>query len=183
MTTTNRLKVLDAFPEHLLEALPVLNQHGVLPSGDYAPTRTDFEDRFVNSGDSTIRKLIYDGWNLHKQSLIQDGLAESAWQLLNGSFTTSKNAPGDIDIAVEVPVDGDTLERLHASSPIVRLLQGSNMKEKYKCDAYPIYSLPISHKNYQAVTVEAIRYWTKWFGQTRQGIPKGRVWAKVGGLR
>jgi len=175
---------LDAFPNESLKELPEFNEHGVLPPEDYFPSRIDFEIRFVNYGDAVVRKRIYEGWNRHREQLVSDGLAKSARQLVNGSFTTSKHAPNDIDIVVEVPINDDVLERLKepsaATSAIVRLLQGPKMKEQYQCDAYPIYCLSIAHKDYEAITLKAIRYWTKWFGQTRQGIPKGRIWTTVG---
>jgi hypothetical protein len=107
----------------------------------------------------------------------------SSRQLLNGSFTTSKSSPGDIDIAVEVPLDGDIERRLMELSPVIQLLQGPEMKGRFKCDAYPIYVLPVGTKDYDRVTLDGVRYWTKWFGRTRDGIRKGRVWASVGGLR
>ncbi len=175
---------LDSFPDESSSQLPEFNEHDVLPGGDYFPSRTDFEKRFVSYGDAVARRTIYEGWNKHRERLALDGLTRSARQLVNGSFTTSKPAPNDIDIAVEVPIDDDMLERLKqssaATSAIVKLLQGPRMKEQYKCDAYPIYCLPIMHKDYEAITLKAIRYWTKWFGQTRQGIPKGRVWTTIG---
>ena len=114
--------------------------------------------------------------------LLQAGLAASARQLLDGSFITTKAAPGDIDLAVEVPLAGTTAAHLQAALPIRELLRGPEMKSLYKCDAYPIFSLPRDHADYESVTTEAIRYWTKWFG-ARAGAPKGRVWVATGGLR
>lgn len=54
------------------------------------------------------------------------------------------------------------------------------MKSEYLCDAYPIFCLPEEDPDYLAVTVAAIRYWTKWFGTSRSGQAKGRVWSSVG---
>lgn len=34
----------------------------------------------------------------------------------------------------------------------------------------------------EKVTVAGLRYWMKWFGRTRVGMEKGRVWASVGGF-
>jgi len=173
---------LDNLPDITVTGLPDFNEHGVLPSGDYFPTNAAFESRFVYSGDPAIRQPVYEGWIKHRQQLMMDGLAESSRQLVNGSFTTSKPDPNDIDIAVEFRVDGDMFENLLPTSPIVRLLRGSKLKEHYKCEAYPIFCLPSDHHLYESVTLESIRYWTKWFGPTRENIPKGRVWTTVGGL-
>jgi hypothetical protein len=54
------------------------------------------------------------------------------------------------------------------------------MKPVFSCDAYPIYALPKSDPLYASVTVRAIEYWTKWFGRSRTGAAKGRVWATTG---
>src|SRR2546423_280372 len=102
---------MSSFPNNLIEVLPGFDATGTLPPGDYSPTQSDFEDRFVNTGDARRRRAIYEGWIRHRQALIRDGLAESARQLLNGSYMTSKEVPGDIDIAVEVPVTKAHLER------------------------------------------------------------------------
>ena len=175
--------MLDTFPDSFRPDLPQLNQHGVLPPGDYAPDRASFEARFVSTDGSSARQEIYASWNRHRRDLLRNNLPQSAHQLLNGSFTTAKEVPGDMDLVVEVPIDEDMSTQLQALAPVIALLQGPAMKPLYKCDAYPIYSLPPDHEFYERVTVAAIRYWTKWFGQTRTGSPKGRVWTTVGGLK
>jgi hypothetical protein len=166
--------MLDSFPDSLRSDLPPFNEHGVLPPGDYFPDRTSFEARFVNTETSPVRQAINAGWNRHRHDLVRNGLAPSARQLLNGSFTTAKEVPGDLDL-------GDITAQLPVLAPVLALLQGPVMQPLYQCDAYPIYSLPPDHEHYKHVTVEAIRYWTKWFGHTRAGRPKGRVWTTVGG--
>ena len=40
----------------------------------------------------------------HRKALLEAGIPAQAKQLLNGSYTTSKASPNDIDIAVEVPI-------------------------------------------------------------------------------
>lgn len=50
--------------------LPAFNQDGLLPPGDYAPTRADFEARFVKVLSGT-REGIYEGWNRHRADLMQ----------------------------------------------------------------------------------------------------------------
>lgn len=111
-------------------------------------------------------------------------MPDTARQLLNGSYTSAKESPGDIDIAVEAPMSHSRdLANFAPDHPIARLLLGSLMKPAYHCDAYPIYALPKSDAYYAAVTARAIEYWTKWFGRARSGTPKGRLWATTGGLR
>ncbi len=144
----------------------------------------EFEMRFVEIGDRGQRASIYRGWNEHRHELVRARVPEAARQLLNGSYTTTKESPGDIDIAVEVPISHSReMASLTPDHPIVKLLQGPVMKSAYLCDAYPIYALPKGDPHYASVTVRAIEYWTKWFGRSRSGALKGRLWATTGGLK
>lgn len=177
------MDILSSFPEEFENALPPFNSNGLIEPGDFSPTRTEFEERFVNIGDVDRRHSIYNGWNQHREALLHAGSSESSRQLLNGSFTTNKPSPGDIDIAVEVSIDDATPLAISRVKPISDLLQGPLMKTDYYCDAYPVYCLPIDHPQYEQITAKAIKYWTKWFARTRNHVPKGRIWATTGGLR
>jgi hypothetical protein len=169
------------FPASLTPSLPPLEAYGLLPPGDYGPTADAFEACFV--GTHAGRGEVYGGWNRHRAALRTAGLAESCRQLLNGSFTTAKPDPGDIDIAVEVPITyGRLLAPEGKDAEVRRLLSGPEARDAFRCDAYPIYCLPEDDPRFELVTRSAIRYWTKWFGTTREGRAKGRVWATVGGL-
>lgn len=178
------LNFLSDFPTRLESSIPLFNAEGCLPPGDFLPPQIEFERRFVSTGDQVQRASIYQGWNLHRHELMDAGVPDTARQLLNGSYTTAKESPADIDIAVEVPVfHSRELANFAPDHPIARLLLGPLMKAEYHCDAYPIYALPKSDAHYVAVTARAIEYWTKWFGRTRSGTTKGRLWAAAGGLR
>ncbi len=63
------------------------------------------------------------------------------------------------------------------------MLQGQHTKPLYQRDAYAIYVLPNNDRLYASVTTGAIEYWPKWFGRSRSGTPKGRMWATTGGLK
>jgi hypothetical protein len=176
--------MLSEFPGKFDGAIPLFTGEGTLPTGDFLPSRLEFEMRFVNTGDTLRRSSIYEGWNRHRRALIVAGSVPEAYQLLDGSYTTAKDSPGDIDIAVEVRVlRGEALKSLTTDDPVLNLLQGPRMKPRYDCDAYPIFVLPKSDPSYTSVTTGAIQYWTKWFGRTRTGTEKGRVWATTGGFR
>lgn len=174
---------LSVFPKLAVSALPAFGSSGSLPAGDFLPGRDDFEARFVHAGNHRRRAEIYDGWNRHRAALVRAGIPGSGYQLLNGSVTTSKESPDDLDSVVEVPVarssDMASMDRDHA---VVRLLQGPPTKREFFCHAYPLYSLPLTDELYEAVTLRYLRYWTKWFSRDRLGRRKGRVWATAGGL-
>jgi Family of unknown function (DUF6932) len=169
---------LERLPDVFDPRLPRFSAEGLIPPGDYLPSEADFLSRFVARSDR--RHEIFAGWNRHREALLDAGLDAETRQLLNGSFTTDKSEPGDIDVAVEVPI---TKDELRAGSPALVLLAGPSMKARFECDAYAILCLPTTDPEYERVTVEAIRYWTKWFARTRDGRIKGRIWARTGGLR
>ena|ERR1043165_3998897 len=108
----------------LTRGLSELNSDGVLPVGDYAPNRMEFERAFVDIGNHARRGEIYTGWNVHRKQLQLDGLSAMAWEVLDGSFTEATWEPGDIDIVVEYPITSAELPMLASSTPIFRLLQG-----------------------------------------------------------
>lgn len=171
---------LDDFPEHLDPHLPPWNERGTLPIGDYGPSDALLRERLASG--SPRREEIHRGWLRHRQALAKAGLPAKARELLDGSFTTEKLEPGDLDLAVEVALDGRALAALDAGSPLLHLLSGPGAKFDFSCDAYPIFCLPKSDPDYERVTLHFIRYWTKWFGTDRLGRPKGRVWSRVGGV-
>lgn len=158
--------------------LPPFNSDGNLPPGDYWPSTAEFEARFVSVPGSASRSPIYQGFNRHRIELIAHGVADAAPCLLDGSFTTNKCDPEDIDLVVEV--DESTLFR---SRGLQQLLSGPNTKADFLCDAYPLIVYDDTHPNYKAVTESGRAYWEKWFGTDRTGNSKGRVWSNVGGFR
>jgi len=162
--------------------LPPLTDEGLLPPGDFAPNRFEFERAFVDIGNTERRRSIYAGWNRHRNQLQEDGLTHSARELLDGSFTSNAWEPQDIDIVVEYPVTSTELRTLTQASPILRLLQGRLTKGEFGCDAYPLFSLPENDPAYEKVTLAGLRYWVRWFGRTRLGVEKGRIWASVSGF-
>jgi hypothetical protein len=98
----------------------------------------EFESRFVETGDRPQRASIYRGWNSHRRELVRAGIPEASRQLLDGSYTTAKKSPGDMDIAVEVPLSHNgELAALTLDHPVVKLLLGPLMKQAYLCDDLP----------------------------------------------
>jgi hypothetical protein len=159
-------------------ALPAFDAHGNLPPGDYWPAQTDFEERFVHLRSTSSRADIYDGFKRHRSALLAAGIDQTADCLLDGSYTTSKLDPGDIDLVVEVEATV-----FDSSARVQELLSGPDAKQDFHCDAYPLLVYPQSDPHFQAVTVQGRAYWRKWFGRDRQNQEKGHVWAKAQGFR
>jgi hypothetical protein len=158
--------------------LPPFDGHGNLPSGDYWPAESDFEARFVAVHGSASREQIYNGFKHHRAELVAAGVDGDAPSLLNGSYTTSKLDPGDIDLVVEVDADA-----FMQSARQQELLRGPENKPEFSCDAYPLLVLPADHPQYEQITVKGRSYWHKWFARDRANNPKGRVWTSVRGFR
>lgn len=158
--------------------LPPFDAQGNLPSGDYWPDEATFEECFVSVRGSSSREKIYVGFKSHRVALLAAGVEDDSKCMLDGSYTTTKLDPEDIDLVVEV--DGDCYlqsERLQA------LLSGPHSKPAFCCDAYPVLVFPEDHPHYEKATAEGRRYWHKWFGRDRANSPKGRVWATARGFR
>jgi hypothetical protein len=167
-------------PTTAVQVLPQFNNDGNLPAGDYFPTTSDFEARFVRVPGSTTREEIYKGFQRHRQELLACMVPPSANCLLDGSFTTSKVDPHDIDLVVVL--DPATIPASHAKR-VGELLSGPGAKQDYHCDAYALLEYPTNHPYYNSVTVQGRAYWLKWFGRDRRGNDKGRVWSEVGGFK
>lgn len=165
------------------DSLPPWNGDGSLPPGNYWPCRTAFEGALVNVSSSSTRGTIYDGWNEHRRNLLSLGCSGTCQYLLNGSFTTAKVDPGDLDLVLFFPHDPSLPTDNDALPHILVLLQGPNTKSTHHCDAYPVPVFPVSHPDYVKVTLKAIDYWMKWFSKDRAGREKGRVWCHLSGLR
>lgn len=165
------------------DALPSWGVGGGLLEGNYWPSKVDFEHKFVDVAGSNTRMPIYEGWNSHRADLLQSGCCPSSYCLLNGSYTTQKLDPQDLDMVVAIKHDPGSPTDSAQLPGILALLQGPGMKAAYRCDAYPLVILPEDHADYEHVTAKGVAYWLKWFGQDRSGHAKGRVWSKLSGLR
>lgn len=163
--------------------LPGWSAHGALPAGDYWPTQGSFEAVLVRVEGSSTRAAIYSGWNSHRSALRTVGCDDMACCLLNGSYTTTKQDPNDLDLVVFLDVDPDDADSVTRFERAAPLLQGPKAKDPYLCDAYAVPVLPRSHPDHEAVTAKAKAYWLKWFARDRAGRLKGRVWTRLGGFR
>jgi len=171
---------LQSTPAANIQPLPAFDGNGNLPVGDYWPTQAAFEETFVDVVGSRSRREIYEGFRRHRSELLSCGLLNTATCLLDGSFTTSKLNPGDIDLVVEV--DPMTIDPTKEHR-LLELLSGPGAKPEFHCDAYPLWVLDPSDPDYHAVTVGGREYWHKWFARDRNGNSKGRIWSDLGGFK
>lgn len=175
---------LDKLPVVPTNDLPDFNSDGNLPIGEFAPTEQDFEQRFVYTGEDA-RRIIYEGLLRHRSALQEAGVPPEARQLLNGSFVSAAPVPGDIDIAVEIPVGStqEIKELENAGPPYLFRDLDLSIRNEFKCHVFVIFRLPESDPDYQRVTESSIRCCTGFLAKDRwTNECKGRLWSTVGGF-
>ena len=113
--------------------IPAFTKEGYLPPGIYTATIDELESRFSTN---IIRKDLF--FNLIK--LIEDlKLIECGAIYIDGSFTTNKRLPKDIDVCW----DNRGIDYNYAKTSLPILFDFSdgrrNQQLKYKCDIFPAY--------------------------------------------
>lgn len=78
-------------------AIPEFTEIGLLPSGVHTCTLDELQDRF-DGGFASHRYKLFLRLRAYLQRVKGTGLA--AWVAVDGSFVTTKEAPGDIDLVV-----------------------------------------------------------------------------------
>ncbi|MDA9415715.1 hypothetical protein XH81_12805 [Bradyrhizobium sp. CCBAU 25360] len=149
------------------------NGHGYLEAGLHVFDKEEFEALFVTSfPHSPTRKWIFDGYKQHCKEIVD--LVGACEQFLDGSFVTSKNDPGDVDLVMFI--DATVVDALphEKQQALMQLVAGPDTKAKYLCDAYfcPVY--PDGHPMSEPARAKR-KYWMGEFGYDRSDVPKGIV--------
>ena len=129
-----------------------------------------FEQFFVNNFPfSTTRNVIYSGLLLYLSDFgntLRQLKYPGLWKVwLNGSFTTNKIIPADIDIVNVLADDTALRSNKYSFEPFF----ARNARKTYGVDAY---FLLVNESN-QAK--ELLTYWQNWLGTDRFGFSKGIV--------
>jgi len=101
---------------------------------------------------------------------LSEKLSHPFYQWVDGSFTTTKQEPRDIDVVTFVNYLDFKPELLLFD---MNRTQGA-VKAVYNVDSYLVFVVPSDHKNYLDY-MDQIAYWTKQFGHDRQKNKKGRI--------
>lgn len=80
-------------------SIPSLTQYGLLPSGVHTCSLTEAIDLFVTN---PRRERLWEQFLAFTNWLGEQGIEGPLWAILNGSFTTSKLEPQDIDVVIEL---------------------------------------------------------------------------------
>ena len=164
--------------------IPAFNQKGYLPPGLHEATLEEFKARFVDRvPESATRNDIYAGYMDYSKDLSKLDILIKQW--LDGSFTTKKVNPNDLDLFSQV--DALKLNNRYICDQFLRLVVNkdqSNRKHlntKYKCDPFAIAVYPPEHKLHN-ITAKTINYWLNSFGHDIKASgkpPKGMIDVKL----
>jgi hypothetical protein len=136
---------------------------GLFPAGFRDVSLEELEDLFVAPFESPQRrKHLVERLRAFLDLVSQFGLNWEIW--LNGSFSTEKTEPNDVDVALFFEPDQVNALDSRRQAVLARLASNrTEVKLRYSCDAYFL----------NAADVELRSYWRGWFGFSREEIPKG----------
>ena len=132
-------------------------------AGLHEITENDFENIFVVpfKGSATRSTLIL-RLKAYLKELKEIGLNFEIW--IDGSFSTNKSDPNDIDIAVFASSDDINGLAIDKRDKLMLLLgEHDIVRARYNCD---VYFVPLGNEI-------ARSYWRGWFGFSRGETPKG----------
>lgn len=131
-------------------------------------TAQTIKERFVEAfPESKTRSNIFSGYLRYVGDFSRD--VGPAWgQWVNGSFTTTKVNPNDIDLVNLVGAG----EVNRAGAKFRKFLTEHGSKETYLVDGYFIPCYPEGDER-SAITRKRVAYWLKHFGHDRRDRPKG----------
>jgi hypothetical protein len=159
--------------------IPIFDAHGNLSVGRLfggassslsIASLAEMHERFVVQFPSSAnRQEIWEGWMRHRGELEGTGVPYAT--LVNGSFTTGKPEPSDVDLCVLM--DGDSLSNLDPAKVDVvqKLMNGPACKADYLCDSYPLVVYSFQDPRF-ALTLTQLTYWTRVFGIDRDDRQK-----------
>jgi hypothetical protein len=160
--------------------IPHFDRYGNLPVGDlfavgagypllHASLREIHERFVVQVHGSVERPRIWDGWMRHRTELESVGVQYTT--LVNGSFLTAKQEPGDVDLCILLDAGEVNRLGLQEQNQLLPLLSGPACKPDFLCDVYSIIVHPFGDPRFP-LTLERFAYWTRVFGIDRQGRQK-----------
>lgn len=152
--------------------IPYFDPNGNLPPGCYKPKLKEFEEHFVdNFPDSSSRPDIYEGY-IDFSILLCEEMPSATKQIVNGSFTTNKNEPEDIDMIIVF--DSDLLTH-NEKNKCPFLMNNTSIMQGYRCHSFPLVKYPKSKEELYNKYLEKKAYWMDCWGSDRDNNPKGLI--------
>ena len=161
--------------------IPDFNEKGHLPSGVHEATIEDFKTRFVdNVPESKTRTGVFAGYMDYRNDILDLDIVIKQW--LDGSFTTRKVDPNDLDVishvdALKISKNRYTIDQFRRLFIDGIQSNRGHLNSKYKCDPFAIVVYPPNHK-FHNLTLNTINYWLDCFGHDSRVAgrpPKGLI--------
>lgn len=143
------------------DAIPKSDKLGNLPPGCYKADPNKFKSHFVdNHSGSVTRQSVFDGYQKYCHRIVETDSAINQW--IDGSFTTDKIDPGDIDLFTIF--DGTKLnDDLDMYNEVNELISATLMKNTYKCHGFGVCKYPeemeVLHQVYKEKKEFYLDYW------------------------
>jgi hypothetical protein len=133
-----------------------------------------FKEKFVDSfsGSNRIRrKIIFDKFLKFLKKYQQIDIIDKIW--INGSYTTLKEDPSDMDIVIHYYRKFYDSEKRNNKS-VNDLLKHNQIFDNYECDAFFVPIYPKNNEKYKII-IESYNSWLDWFTSDKEGNKKGIV--------
>lgn len=141
----------------------------LLPAGIHDVALSDVDNHFLSSFPSSkTRKNLISGLTQFTLALSQFGIRYELW--IDGSFTTEKLDPNDIDLVVFLSSQEVNSLSGNQQTTLAQLLDRHTAKQNFGCDAFVSFIEDQDHRS----------YWRGWFGYDRNENPKGIARIAVG---
>ncbi len=150
--------------------LPDFDERGCLPDGIYNPSVQEFKERFVKK--TKRRQELFEKYKEFIKLCDKANMIEQHY--LDGSYVTSKEEPGDIDlIVIYTPEVYDTNESYDEYFKIYN--DKDEMKKKYEVHLFfvkkPSKIDPIDvQKHYQKIKNKYLEWWSRVYIDREKGI-------------
>lgn len=134
----------------------------LFPAGFFDITLEQLDEFFVLPFENnTRRQYLTERFKIFIEKFLEIGIPSEIW--IDGSYSTHKPEPGDIDIVFFYnPVDANILN-LEKKALIKELFDRNLSKIRYGCE---VFFIPSDNHNLRS-------YWRGWFGFCREEKPKG----------
>lgn len=141
----------------------------------------DFRIHFVdNVPESKTRSEVFAGYTDYCSDVIALDIVLKQW--LDGSFTTRKIDPNDLDVishvdALKIGINKYTIDQFKRLFIDKKQSNRRHLNTRYKCDPFAVVVYPPDHKFYK-MTANTIDYWLDCFGHDSRVSgrpPKGLI--------
>lgn len=156
----------------MLRVLPDFDENGYLPRGCYEPTIEEIEERFHKEfPDSNTRSNIFKGY-VNYSIQVCDSIKAANKQLINGSFTTIKKNPSDIDLLLIIDSESFNIDE---NRILTRFLNNNFILEMFNCHTFALMKYPKNKPELYKKYLKKKAYWLDCWGSDRVDTPKGLV--------